>query len=140
MAMVDAGPARRHVKDLVARGMRQQDIADAAPVTMAALGILLHGHYAPGRPPQLTINQTSARALLAVQFKPRPAYGRTTTAAPRCVPTEDFERAGYHVGRCNTCGELAPVRTTDAPGGWRTTLVAHPTITATREQPVRRAA
>jgi len=130
--MVDAEPVRQHVRDLVARGMRQQDIADAAPVTMAALGILLHGHYAPGRPPQLTINQTSARALLAVKFKPRPAYGRATTAAPRCAPAEDFEPAGYHVGRCQACGELAPIRTTDAPGGWHTTLIAHPTRLAER--------
>lgn len=122
--MVDASPARKHVQDLVARGMRQQSIAEAAPVTMAALSLLLHGHFTPGRPPQQTINAISAQALLAVKFEPRGPRTRNTEL--RCPPSPEFEPAGYKVGRCLHCGELTWLWTRGddcAP-----LLIAHPTL------------
>lgn len=127
--MVDAAPARVRVKNLCDAGMRQQAIADAAKVSMAAIGILLHGHYTPSRPAQRTIHADVAERLLAVQFvgsAPRPA-----AAGQRCEPSERFYDAGYRVGRCADCGELAPLRTAAMPGGWRIMLVGHPTLDAT---------
>lgn len=45
-------------------------------------------------------------------------------AAPRkpqlCATAADYRVAGYHVGRCSVCGQLAPVY-----GG---RLIAHPTL------------
>lgn len=123
--MVYAGHARNHVKQLVADGMRQHSIAGAGGVSPAALSILLHGHFTPGRPPQETIKAEVAARLMAVQFEaPEPRRG---TAEARCTPGERFEPAGYNVGRCADCGELAPLRT----AGYRKALVGHPTLDAT---------
>jgi len=45
----------------------------------------------------------------------------TAPPKPRTCPTAaDYRVAGYHVGRCTVCGQLAPVY-----GG---RLIAHPTL------------
>jgi hypothetical protein len=124
--MVDAAPVRAHVKDLVDQGMRQYRIADQAEVSMAALGILLHGHYTPSRPAQTTIHANVAEQLLAVQFEaPSP---RHTAAGLRCAASDRFEPAEYRVGRCRDCGELAPVQTSPGYERDRLVLVGHPTL------------
>jgi hypothetical protein len=128
--MVDATRARDHVKMLVAGGMRQQDIADASGASMAAIGILLHGHYTPGRPPQETIRRGVERRLLAVKFAPRPEQSRVN-AEPWCPSNAEFESAGYRVGRCKWCGEITWARTTNEPGN-QMRLIAHPTRLAER--------
>lgn len=121
--MVDAEPVRQYVRDLVERGMRQQDIAAAANTSPAALSMLLHGHYAPGRPTQEFIGADRAARLLAVKFAPAPPRARVpgTTWCPRSA---EFETAGYRVGRCRDCGELAPLR----PVAGQQVLTAHPTL------------
>lgn len=108
--MVDAAPAREHVRDLVARGMTQQAICRAASVTQAALSALLHGQYEAGRPPQKTIYALTADRLLAVEFE-APAPRRN--GEPLCVPGDRFEPVGHRVGRCLDCGQVAPVQTRD---------------------------
>jgi hypothetical protein len=122
--MVDAGPARDRVKELVADGMRQQSIADRAGVSNSAVGILLHGHYTPGRPAQQTINVEVEARIMRVRFEaPEP---KREPAVRRCTPDTRFELAGYRVGRCDDCGELAPLRVADGPDGYRQVLVGHP--------------
>jgi hypothetical protein len=125
--MIDAADARAHVRQLIERGMRQQDIAAAAGVSPAGLSMLLHGHYAPGRPTQEFIGADRAARLLAVEFVPAPPRARTPGVAwcPRAI---GFETAGYRVGRCTDCGELAPVQ----PIAGQPTLIAHPTRLAER--------
>lgn len=125
--MVDARPAREHVQRLVEGGMRQYVIAEVAGVSGAALSALLHGQFTPGRPPQTTISAAASAQILAVEFEasePRV----TKSAEPRCVPSDQFEAAGYKVGRCVNCGELAPVRTGSVLDGYRKILVGHPTL------------
>lgn len=118
--MIDAEPARAHVRQLVADGMRQSDICRAAQVGASALQILLHGHYTPSRVQQETIHATTAARLLAVQFKaPRVKPGADEEL---CTPGERFELAGYRVGRCPDCGQIAPLRRQYD----RVTLIGHP--------------
>lgn len=121
--MVDATEARNHVRGLVERGMRQQDIAAAADVSPAGLSMLIHGHYAPGRPTQEFIGADRAARLLAVEFAPAPPRARVPGTA-WCPRSAEFEIAGYRVGRCRDCGELAPLR----PVAGQQVLTAHPTL------------
>lgn len=116
--MVDAEPARAHVRQLVEAGMRQSNICRAAHVTGAALQILLHGHYTPSRPQQQTIHITTAARLMAVRFEPRPSPNDPEVL---CRPSE-WEPIGYKVGRCLDCGQIAPVRRQYN----RVTLISHP--------------
>ena len=113
--MVDATPARNHIRQLVADGMRQQDIADTSGASLAAISILLHGHFTPGRPAQQTIRRDVERRLLAVEFQPRPERHDSQTV-PWCPSNAEFEPAGYRVGRCKWCGEITWARTTNEPG------------------------
>ncbi len=121
--MVDAAEAREHVRWLVERGMRQQDIAAAADTSPAALSMLLHGNYAPGRPAQEFIGADRAARLLAVEFVAAPERPRVAGAV-WCPRSAEFEAAGYRVGRCTHCGELAPVRLSRP----EPMLIAHPTL------------
>jgi len=118
--MVDATRARSHVRKLIADGMTQADICEAAYVTGSALQILLHGHYTPSRPPQQTINSRTEAALLAVELKVRQPTCRADTGL--CSPGGRFAVAGYRVGRCDDCGQLAPIRRRRG----LETLTAHP--------------
>lgn len=128
---MDAAPVRAHVQDLVDRGMRQQIIADGGNVSNSAISLLLHGHYAPGRPAQQTIRADTGYRLLAVEFQ-APTM-RHRSAEMRCAPSARFERVGYRVGRCADCGELAPTVGGSAArgGGGRAVLVGHPTLDPT---------
>lgn len=68
--MVDAGPAREHVRQLVVNGMKQAEIARIADIHPASVQILLNGHFEPGRPAQSKIHASTAKRLLAVEFDP----------------------------------------------------------------------
>jgi hypothetical protein len=48
----------------------------------------------------------------------------TTARRQQCPTAADWRVAGYHVGRCLACGQLAPVY-----GG---RLIAHPTLRCVR--------
>jgi len=128
--MVDATRARNHVRQLVDGGMRQQDIADASGTSLAAISILLHGHFKPGRPTQQTIKRGVERRLLAVEYVPRPVAG-APAGETWCPSSPDFEPAGYRVGRCKRCGETTWARTTNTYGD-ELRLIAHPTRLAER--------
>lgn len=123
--MVDAAPAREHVRQLIERGMLQRDIATAANVSPAGLSMLLHGNYGPGRPTQEFIDANRAARLLAVEFVAAPERVRRGYATTWCPRSAEYEPAGYRVGRCPTCGELAPLR---PAAGDQFTLTAHPTL------------
>jgi hypothetical protein len=115
---VPAGPARIHVIGLIDSGMSQAAICRAAHVTSAYLSALLFGQYTPGRPPQKTMCAEVAARLLAVGYdgpapKPIPTL---------CAPGDRFEALGYRVGRCEDCGQLAPVQMRDD----RMIMFAHP--------------
>jgi hypothetical protein len=125
--MVDAAPARNHVQQLIKQGMTQQAICRAADVTPAALSMLLHGQYVPGRPPQRSIHAPTADRLLAVQFQAPTLPGR---AEPRCAPGARFEAVGYRAGRCADCGQVAPVHRQ----GGTLQLLAHPRMAADSPQ------
>jgi transcriptional regulator with XRE-family HTH domain len=127
--MVDATPSRDRVKQLVADGMTQEAIADAAGVSMSAISILLHGQYSPGRPTRQAIKRGVERRILAVEFQPRAVVHRA--AEPWCASTAEFEPAGYRVGRCLRCGETTWARTTNTFGD-EVRLIAHPTRIAER--------
>lgn len=99
---VDADPSRQHAQSLIDRGMTLTAVAQAAHMSMAALSALLQGQFVPGRPPQRTIYHATAARLLAVEFVPPPA-------PTKCKGGRPFEPAGYHVGRCADCGQLAPM-------------------------------
>jgi predicted transcriptional regulator len=121
--MVDATPAREHVRQLIERGMLQRDIAAAADVSPAGLSMLLHGNYAAGRPAQEFIGADRAARLLAVEFVPAPGRSHVPVVV-WCPRTTEYEAVGYRVGRCARCGELAPLR----PVNDQQTLIAHPTL------------
>lgn len=118
--MVNADAARAHARRLVDGGMRQSDIAKAAGISTAALQILLHGHYTPSRPTQQTIHARTEARLLAVELKLREPTRRAD--ADLCAPGERYTLVGYRVGRCDECGQVAPLRRQYD----RTTLIAHP--------------
>jgi len=91
---------------------------------------LLHGHYTPSRPTQQTIHADVAERLLTVKFQaPQPRRGPVER---RCAPDTEFQAAGYRVGRCALCGQLAPLRVSYNAGSERPTLVGHPTLDPTQ--------
>lgn len=104
--MVPAAPVRAHVQHLLDQGMRQAAIYHAANTSSAALSALLYGQFKPGRPPQQTIGADIAARLLAVEFQAPPPKEE----ASMCGPANDFKPVGYRVGRCVTCGQVAPVQ------------------------------
>lgn len=104
--MVPAAPVRTHVQHLMDQGMQQAAIYTAARTTSATLSALLYGQFKEGRPAQQRIGADVAARLLAVQFQAPPAKPEPAL----CVPN-GFEPVGYHVGRCTTCGQVAPVQT-----------------------------
>lgn len=124
-AMVNAGPARNHVRRLVDDGMTQQAICRTANVTLAALSALLHGQYVPGRPPQKTIYSATADRLLAVKFQ------APTRKEASCAPGDRYEPVGYRTGRCTECGQVAPVHTRDGV----LQMMAHPRAASDAPEP-----
>ena len=113
---VPAAPARIHVQSLLDQGMSQAAICRAAKVTSAYLSALLYGQYAPGRPPQLTTDAKTADRLLAVEYTP------SSKRSQLCSPDGRFTPLGYRVGRCDDCGQVAPVRSREGV----TMLMGHP--------------
>lgn len=67
--LVDAEPARRHVKALMAAGIGRRRIAEVSGVSGGSLTKLLYGGPA-GRPPARRIRPATARKLLAVRANP----------------------------------------------------------------------
>ncbi len=118
--MVDADRARAHVRQLIAGGMTQADIYRAAGISGAALQILLHGHYTPSRPRQHTIHERTEARLLSVELNVRQPTRRAD--AGLCMPGQRYTVVGYKVGRCDECGQIAPLRRLLD----RTTLIGHP--------------
>lgn len=103
-SMVEAGPVRAHVQYLIDQGMTQAAIYQAARTSSAALSALLYGQFKPGRPAQQHISADVAARLLAVRFeKPAPK------PLPLCAPGTRFEPVGYQGGRCQDCGQIAPL-------------------------------
>lgn len=102
---VPAGPVRIHVQSLIDQGMRQAAIYHAARTSSTALSALLYGQFKPGRPAQQRISADVATRLLAVRFE-APAAQPTP---PLCAPGARFEPAGYQTGRCQDCGQIAPL-------------------------------
>lgn len=103
-SQVPAGPVRIHVQYLLDQGMKQAAICRAANVTSSYLSALLHGQYVPGRPPQEATDARTADRLLAVHYAP--------PEGPKlCSPEDRFTPVGYRVGRCDNCGQVAPVQT-----------------------------
>lgn len=101
--MVDAGPARLHVQDLVAtHNMTLAAIATAANVSPSSVHRLLYGPSTT-RPTQGSIHVDRLARILAVQYTP-PA------PLKRCAQGRPFTPVGYRVGRCEDCGQLAPQR------------------------------
>lgn len=104
--MVPAAPVRAHVQHLLDQGMRQAAIHHAADTSSAALSALLYGQFKAGRPTQQTIGADLAARLMAVEFQAPPPKAETAL----CGAANDFEPVGYRVGRCVTCGQIAPVQ------------------------------
>lgn len=63
--LVDRGPARRHVKKLMARGMSHKRIAQIAGVPASVVGTLVYGRYDRAAK---KIRRQTAEKLLAVQY------------------------------------------------------------------------
>lgn len=122
--MVDAEPARRHVQALTEHGMRQRDICEAAGISGATLGALLHGRYELGRPTQQTIHADTAEQLLTVRFQDPP---RRRPRPAQCGPGMQYEPAGFRVGRCGECGLLVATHITR---GGQERLMSHPSAGA----------
>lgn len=104
--MVPAAPVRAHVQHLMDQGMRQAAIYHAAGTSSAALSALLYGQFKPGRPAQQMIGAAVAERLMAVEPQAPPPKPET----PLCGPAVGFEPVGYRVGRCLTCGQVAPIQ------------------------------
>ncbi|MGW9825091.1 hypothetical protein ACUXNS_000075 [Brevibacterium pityocampae] len=72
--LVDAEPARQHVRDLMSRGMGWKRVARAAGVNTSMMYPLLYGKYLDQpdhpdrRPPRKQIRREYAEAILAVRF------------------------------------------------------------------------
>ena len=62
---ITAGPARRHVKELMAAGMGPRTIAKASGVSHGAISKLIYGDY-KGRGPSKRIRRETATKLMAV--------------------------------------------------------------------------
>jgi len=113
--MVPIGPARVHVADLVAEGMRQQDIAQAAGVSDAAVSMLVRGAYKKGDPQRLEITADLEKRILAVEFvappvrapKPKAPRKSKPVKAGKCRSSAEFKPAGERVGQCLACGALS---------------------------------
>ncbi|MGC4984304.1 hypothetical protein ACLQ18_27295 [Streptomyces sp. DT193] len=65
---VDAEPARRHVRDLMTRGMGWRRIANVSGVANGTITKLLYGVPAKGRRPTQRIRRETAERLLAVDY------------------------------------------------------------------------
>lgn len=63
--LVDRGPARRHVKELMARGMSHKRIAHMAGVPASVVGTLVYGRFDRAAK---KIRRQTAEKLLAVQY------------------------------------------------------------------------
>lgn len=112
--MVPIGPARERVADLIAQGMRQQAIAQAAGVSDAAVSMLVRGAYKKGDPPRQEITADLQRRILAVKFvAPKPRR------RGKCRSAAEFTAVGNRVGQCLACGALASL--------YRGRLTAHVT-------------
>jgi hypothetical protein len=109
------------------RGMRPAAIYRAARTFSAALSALLYGQFKPGRPEQQHIHADVAARLLAVRFeapapKPEPLL---------CAPGGRFEAVGYQTGRCEDCGQIAPLYV--RPG--TAVLIRHPRPASDAQEP-----
>lgn len=65
---VDAGPARRHVEQLLLAGIGSRGIATLAGLDRKAIRALLHGRTERGTPPPAQIRPATAAAILGVQL------------------------------------------------------------------------
>jgi transcriptional regulator with XRE-family HTH domain len=127
VTQVPAAPVRSHVVGLIDSGMSQAAICRAAGVSSAYLSALLYGQFMPGRPPQKAMRAEIAARLLAVSYD-----GPEPKAAPTlCAPGERFEPVGYRVGRCQDCGQIAPVQTR----GDRILMFGHPRPVGADQEP-----
>lgn len=80
---VDAEPARKHVRGLVAAGVRPRRVSELAGVSQPTVKRLLDGKPSKGVPPSQKIRVRTAEALLAVRLegwlKPGSAVDGTAT-------------------------------------------------------------
>lgn len=113
--MVPIGPAREHVAGLIARGMRQQAIAQAAGVSEAAVSMLVRGAYKKGDAQRQEITPDLEKRILGVEFVAPPVRQRK----PKCRSAAEFTPAGERVGQCVACGALSSL--------YRGRLTAHET-------------
>lgn len=105
--MAPAAPVRIHVQNLIADGMTQAAICRAAAVTSAYLSALLYGNYDEARTPMQHTGAHVAARLLAVRNEPSAPKERPEVP---CAPGDRFTPLGYRVGRCDYCGQVAPVQ------------------------------
>ena len=64
--LVSAEPARRHLRELQARGMGFKRVADLAGISSSTTGAILYGK--PGRPPTRRIKPSTLAAILGVEY------------------------------------------------------------------------
>lgn len=124
---VPAAPARMHVLGLVESGMTQAAICRAADTSSANVSALIHSQYNASRSPVVTIDAATASRLLAVQLE-LPQVRSTV-----CDPGDRFERVGYRVGRCDDCGQLAPLHQLNSTQGSHVVLIRHQRLNSTPE-------
>lgn len=123
---VPAGPVRIHVQGLIDRGMTQAAICRTANVSSAYLSSLLYGQFNLGRTQQMSTGAEVAARVLAVQFEES-----ALKQDPLCAPGERFAPVGFRIGRCEDCGQFAPVRTRHGV----LVMFAHPRPTSDAQAP-----
>lgn len=66
-SFVDAGPARQHVRALMAAGVGRRRVAELAGVAPSVVGKLIYGARSRGQAPAIRIRPATERKLLAVK-------------------------------------------------------------------------
>lgn len=92
---VDAEPARRHVRALMAAGMGREQIARVSGVPDPTIGALLYGRGV--RPPSVTMRVENAAALLGTSLHLAAGVGVDATGVRRRL--EALSRVGWSTSR-----------------------------------------
>lgn len=102
MPYVPAGPARRHIRELMAQGVGPKSIAKLAGVPHGAISKLLYGNY-KGRGPSKRIRPATAAKILAVTVE-QATGAQKIPAGPTWRLLDDLLARGFT--RCWIASEI----------------------------------